>query len=165
MWLASSFSDCYVRAMRRLEAARAQKEIPEATKAIRQQELHKSLRVTRTANFLNTTTFVVWWRDDNSASSSPPAESQQLLQSDRWWSANQLLPFQPWLQNARHGFLVPTPPTQTLACTELVYSWEELRTSGAALAFILLAVIFLLAAHISMLNYTLQLHVLVWCWC
>ncbi|XP_026210542.1 U4/U6 small nuclear ribonucleoprotein Prp4 [Anabas testudineus] len=32
------------RAMRRLEAARAQKDVPEATRAIRQQELHKSLR-------------------------------------------------------------------------------------------------------------------------
>ncbi|XP_049907613.1 U4/U6 small nuclear ribonucleoprotein Prp4 [Epinephelus moara] len=32
------------RAMRRLEAARCQKDVPEATRAIRQQELHKSLR-------------------------------------------------------------------------------------------------------------------------
>ncbi|PWA30847.1 hypothetical protein CCH79_00020532, partial [Gambusia affinis] len=35
------------RAMRRLEAARALKEVAEATKTIRQQELHKSLRVSR----------------------------------------------------------------------------------------------------------------------
>ncbi|XP_039677854.1 U4/U6 small nuclear ribonucleoprotein Prp4 [Perca fluviatilis] len=33
-----------VRAMRRLEAARAQREVAEATRAIRQQEMHKSLR-------------------------------------------------------------------------------------------------------------------------
>lgn len=34
-----------IRAMRRLEAARVQKDVAEATKVIRQQELHKSLRV------------------------------------------------------------------------------------------------------------------------
>lgn len=60
MRLTSSFSDCAIRAMRRLEAARAQKEVPEATKAIRQQELHKSLRVRQELLIsANTTKFVV----------------------------------------------------------------------------------------------------------
>lgn len=33
-------------------------------------------------------------------------ESQQLLQSDRWFSANQLLPLQPRLQDVGHSLLV-----------------------------------------------------------
>uniref|UniRef100_A0A4W6CLV3 U4/U6 small nuclear ribonucleoprotein Prp4 n=1 Tax=Lates calcarifer TaxID=8187 RepID=A0A4W6CLV3_LATCA len=40
----NSCCDWSVRAMRRLEAARAQKDVAEATRTIRQQELHKSLR-------------------------------------------------------------------------------------------------------------------------
>lgn len=45
LWLMTLFCDWSIRAMRRLEVARAQKDVPEATKVVRQQELHKSLRV------------------------------------------------------------------------------------------------------------------------
>lgn len=35
----------FSRAVQRLDAARAQKEIPESTRTVKQQELHKNLRV------------------------------------------------------------------------------------------------------------------------
>lgn len=76
--------DWTIRAVRRLDAARAQKEVTDSTRVIKQQELHKSLRVrlnfsivrikttNKPVNFTTRLTFPFDF--------SP--EPQQLLQSD-----------------------------------------------------------------------------------
>lgn len=138
------------RAVKRLEAARVQKNVAEATKVIKQQELHKSLRVRWWIETFDGEIFVMHRviitsslsnRDNNkneikcynfklglkkkkkSVDISNifflfPSESQQLLQSDRWFSTDQLLPLQPRLQNAGHSLLVPEPGPLELAKVE-----------------------------------------------